>query len=138
MIFVTGKIISFSLYGNASRYIDGALANSKLVKKFFHGWTMRIYHDHSVPETILRALKNASAELMDMSNDPITNMMVWRFLPAGEEEVERFTSRDIDSRLSAREAAAVQEGEASGLPFSVMRDHPSHADYEVSGGLWGS
>jgi len=90
-----------------------------------------------VPETLLRYLRDHNVELVDMSDDPLKNQMVWRFLPAGEAKVERFASRDIDARLSAREAAAVKEWEDSGLPFHVMRDHPSHNNFAVSGGMWG-
>jgi hypothetical protein len=75
---------------------------------------------------------------VDMSDDALKNQMVWRFLPAGEANIERFTSRDIDARLSAREAAVVKEWEESGLPFHVIRDHPSHSNFAVSGGMWGS
>ena len=42
-------------------------------------------------------------------------------------QVEVFASRDLDSRLNAREYAAVQEWrENSSRPIHVMRDHPQH------------
>jgi hypothetical protein len=132
------KVVAYSLYGNNPRYTDGALANAKLIAEYFPGWTMRVYHDKSVPEPVLKHLRDHNAELVDMSEDPLKNQMVWRFLPAGEANVDRFTSRDIDARLSAREAAAVKEWEESDLPFHVMRDHPSHNNFKVSGGMWGS
>ena len=132
------KVIAYSLSGKRPRHVDGALANAKLIADFFPGWTMRVYHDRSVPEPVLEYLREHDAELVDMSNDPLKNQMVWRFLPAGEEEVDRFLSRDIDSRLSAREAAAVKEWMGSEQPFHVMRDHPSHSNFAVSAGMWGS
>ena len=132
------KIVAYSLYGNNPRYMDGALANSKLINEFFPGWKMRVYYDQSVPEYVLEFLHAREVELVDMSNDTLSNKMVWRFLPSGEADLERFVSRDIDARLSEREAAAVREWEESDLPFHVLRDHPSHSYYAVSGGLWGS
>ena len=45
--------------------------------------------------------------------------------------------RDSDSRLSARDAAAVYQWILSGKAFHCIRDHPSHVIYAVSGGLWG-
>jgi hypothetical protein len=132
------KVIAYSLFGDIPRYIDGAMVNAKLIAEFFPGWTMRVYHDRSVPEPVLQYLRDHDVELVDMSDDPLKNQMAWRFLPAGEEALERFTSRDIDSRLSVREAAAVKEWEESGLPFHVMRDHPSHSAFAVWGGMWGS
>ena len=45
--------------------------------------------------------------------------------------------RDLDSRLSFREKMAVDEWVESGLRFHVMRDHPSHSMWPMSGGMWG-
>ena len=47
-------------------------------------------------------------------------------------------SRDLDSRFSARELAAVKEWrENSSLPIHSMRDSPGHGIGMV-GGLWGT
>ena len=62
--------------------------------------------------------------------------MTWRFTAASDSDVDRFCSRDIDGRLTAREAAAVREWVASGKRFHVMRDHPSHSNYAMSGGMF--
>jgi hypothetical protein len=43
----------------------------------------------------------------------------------------------LNSRLSRREKSAVDEWIASGKPFHFMRDHPSHSNYAMSGGMWG-
>lgn len=63
--------------------------------------------------------------------------MMWRFLVADDLSVDRFIVRDADSRLTERDAAAVRAWVASGKPFNCIRDHPSHAQYAVSGGMWG-
>jgi hypothetical protein len=63
--------------------------------------------------------------------------MFWRFFAATDPSISRFISRDVDSRLMPRDAAAVVAWEASGLPVHVIRDHPSHSRYPMSGGLWG-
>ena len=63
--------------------------------------------------------------------------MFWRFWAAADPTVERFISRDVDSRLMARDAVAVAAWEQSGKAFHVVRDHPSHSLYPMSGGLWG-
>ena len=63
---------------------------------------------------------------------------VWRFLPVLDPGVEAVLSRDLDSRLTAREAAAVTQWlEETSLPFHVMRDHPMHGT-EILGGMWGA
>jgi len=63
--------------------------------------------------------------------------MFWRFFAAADPTIERFISRDVDSRLMARDAAAVDLWVRSGRPFHIVRDHPSHSRYPMSGGLWG-
>jgi hypothetical protein len=63
--------------------------------------------------------------------------LIWRFLPALDPQVDAFLSRDLDSRVSAREAAAVSEFLASGASVHVMRDHPAHTAV-IMGGMWGA
>ena len=72
-----------------------------------------------------------------MENSELKDPMVWRFLVASDKNVERYIVRDIDSRLSVREKQAVDEWIKSGKMFHVMRDHPSHSHYPMSGGMWG-
>ena len=62
----------------------------------------------------------------------------WRFWAAADPTVERFISRDVDSRLMPRDAVAVAAWIRSGRGFHVIRDHPSHSNYPMSGGLWGA
>ena len=42
-------------------------------------------------------------------------------------QVTHFVSRDLDSRFSARETAAVNDWLKSNKAFHFMRDHPAHA-----------
>lgn len=132
------KLVSYSLYGNDPRYLNGAVENVRLLKTIFKGWKMRIYFDSSVPPGLLLFLVDNGVELIDMTESKIKNKMSWRFLPTQNFSIERFISRDIDARLSEREFFAVQEWIESKKPFHVMRDHPSHTGYTVSGGMWGS
>ena len=62
--------------------------------------------------------------------------MSWRFTAGLENDVLRFCSRDIDARLSRREKLAVDAWLKSGKMFHVMRDHPSHSKFPMSGGMW--
>lgn len=50
----------------------------------------------------------------------------WRFLALADQNVEEFHSRDLDSRPSHREMAAVKEFESLDLMFHIMRDHKFH------------
>eukprot|EP00940_MAST-03C_sp_MAST-3C-sp2_P000001 g1.t1 len=129
-------VISYSFYGGSNaRYTDGAVANAKLVKTVYPGWIMRVYHDSSVPSSILQRMRDDGVELIDMTGSSL-NKMSWRFLAASDPTVSRYCCRDIDSRLSNREKAAVYEWIESGKKFHVLRDHPSHSNYAMSGGMW--
>tara|TARA_B110000285_G_scaffold235601_1_gene318529 strand:- start:27833 stop:35488 length:7656 start_codon:yes stop_codon:yes gene_type:complete len=127
------QVISYSLYGSNPRYIDGALENAKLAKEIYPGWIMRVYYDNTVPQRIIEKLRSEDVQLVDMTNSKM-NKMSWRFQAASD--AKRFCARDIDSRLSKREAAAVEDWVQSGKQFHVMRDHPSHSNYPMSGGMW--
>ncbi len=129
----TKNIISYSLYGTNSRYIVGAIENANNYKKIFPGWNMRVYYDSTVPMETIEILRKNDVELWDMSTSKI-NKMSWRF--SISDNVTRFCSRDIDSRLSKREKLAVDAWITSGKTFHVMRDHPSHSKYAMSGGMW--
>jgi len=137
--FPPKNVVSYSLYGGANpRYTDGAVANADLMSSIYPRWEMRVYHDNSVPKAVLGNLRTRHyVKLVDMQNSPLKNPMVWRFLVASDPTVERYVVRDIDSRLSKREKAAVDEWIESGKRFHVMRDHPSHSNYAMSGGMWG-
>ena len=63
--------------------------------------------------------------------------MFWRFLPAGEDNVDVFISRDCDSRLCSREADVVREWMSSPQLMHAMRDHPEHS-VPILGGMWGA
>ena len=99
---------------------------------------MRVYHDATVPRDALAALVRLGAELADVNKATgdaavLANGRLWRFLVASDASVDRYVVRDADSRVSAREKAAVDAWARSGLAFHVMRDHPSHATYADAG-----
>lgn len=134
------NIVSYGLYGDKPKYMIGALRNAELVKYILPGWNCRFYHDSTVPKHILHSLTNLGAELIDVSSGGMQGGiggMFWRFLIAGDETVDRFIIRDVDSRLNPREAAAIKEWIESGVAFHSMRDHPNH-NYPFNGGMWGA
>lgn len=132
------KLITFSLWGDDPKYCLGAVENAKLALEIYPGWTCRFYLGQSVPTWTFNAL-------MEVSNTRIVKMtvpgdwrgMFWRFKPATEDSVDIFISRDCDSRLSKREAAAVGEWMVGPRLIHVMRDHPDHTT-PILGGMWGA
>jgi hypothetical protein len=130
------KIISFSLYGSDRKYTHGMIDNVALAKMFYPDWEVFVYHDKSVPEYVIDKLNESpKVTLVDVTGCGILAAM-WRFL-AADEDCERFIVRDSDSRLSAREAAAVKEWEEEDKIVHIMRDHPHHG-YRMLGGMWGA
>ena len=129
-------VVSYSLYGDSDRYNKGIINNAMLMCQHYPNWQMRIYFSKDVPQKTLHKLASFPNVYLKKGN-PDLSPMVWRFLVASDPEVARFVVRDADSRLSARETAAVHEWILSGKRFHTIRDHPSHIEHPLNGGLWG-
>ena len=134
------RVITYSLYGKTPKYVLGAVRNAEIIGKIFPGWTARFYIDMgTVPAEVVSALRSNGAELVPIDMEKHgTQSMFWRFWAAADPTVERFISRDVDSRLMRRDAVAVAEWVKSDKGFHIVRDHPSHSNYPMSGGLWGA
>jgi hypothetical protein len=131
------KVISFSLYGNLPKYNIGAIKNSELYKKFFPDWEMWVYHNDSVPQETLDALIKNDVKLIDTQVDEGPRNALWRFLPAGDETVDYFISRDCDSRLFERDVISVNDWIESEKPFHIIREHPWGHAWVINAGMWG-
>lgn len=134
------KIISFSLWGDNPNYIIGAIKNAILAKQIYHGWVCRFYIDNVAIQnpniTYIKLLDNTEIVDYDFAGDWTFNIN--RFRPIYEDNTEYFISRDCDSRLSFREARAVDEWINSGKTFHIMRDHPFQFNYPILAGMFGS
>lgn len=124
------NVISFSLYNNIPMYTQGMIKNIKLARTIYPGWKVWIYYDYTVSMDTLAEVAMADKLIYA---DGETHKMAWRFFP---KNVDRFISRDADSRLSMREKLAVDEWIASGKRLHVMRDHPHHKRL-MMGGMFG-
>lgn len=135
------KIISFSLWGENTKYTVGAIENAILARRYFPEWICRFYLGQSTlrlcPEIINRLKNFRNVELIEMREEGDWTGMFWRFLPCSDLNVEYILSRDTDSRLSEREKVAVEEWLHSGREFHIIRDHPWHKTL-IMGGLWGA
>ena len=130
------KIISFSLYGTAPCYQNGALENVQFAKRIYPGWFCRFYISQEIPQNIVNALRQNGAEVILKTRKYKSDGMFWRFLPAGEPGNDVVIVRDADSRITEREKAAVDAWLESGDAFHIMRDHPLHTA-RIMGGMWG-
>ena len=98
-------MITYSLYGKTPKYVLGAVRNAERISTVFPGWTARFYIDMgTVPSEVVSALQKTGAELVpiDMARHG-SQSMFWRFWAAADPTVERFISRDVDSRLMVSE-----------------------------------
>jgi len=143
------KLITFSLWGNDPKYCEGALKNIELARIFYPGWTCRFYV--AAPDGIQATSQYYIDKLFEYCSLGYENNvevvmvnapgdwrgMFWRFYPASEDDVDVFISRDCDSRLSEREALAVEEWMKGPKLIHVMRDHPYHTA-PIMGGMWGA
>jgi len=148
------KIVSFTFFkqnitsksDGVRQYFAGISANLLLMSELYPGFVMRLYYDvDSDTELELNRLKanTPNLDLCPADNNPrLGNMarlypLIWRFLPSLDPQVSLFLSRDLDSRLSAREAAAVNQFLRSDRMVHVMRDNPNHSA-SMMGGMWGA
>jgi len=132
------KIISFSLWGNDSMYLNGAIENAKLRSEIYPDWICRYYVDIKVPKNIKESLRKFGSEIIEMNSKSNGYAgLFWRFLVTRDDNVSIFIVRDTDSRINMREACAVREWEQSDKTFHSMRDHPYH-NVNVLGGMWGA
>jgi hypothetical protein len=130
-------IISFSLFGQAGRYLRGAVRNALLVHDLYPAWTCRFYLDASVPEDVTELLRELRAQIVVMPR-PSSSFegLGWRFQVWDDQDVDFCMIRDCDSVLSVFEAAAVNEWLRSERWFHVMRAGYAHSDL-ILAGLWG-
>jgi len=120
------KIISMSVWGNDPRYIVGAKRQIELAKKYYPDWKVRIYTDN-----ILNFEDQTGIELHLVVNGMYG--MFWRFLPMFEDPRSIVMVRDSDSRITIREARAIEEWLASDKNFHVFRDHDAHFEFPIIG-----
>lgn len=131
------KIISYCLWGSKPLYTFGMIINVIDALIYYPNWIVRVYCDQSVPKDITDVLitfKHVEVIMMPEGGD--RTAMFWRFYPASDSSVYAMLSRNSDSRLSKREASAVEEWLQSDKGFHTMRDNSSH-QIAILGGMWG-
>ena len=131
------QVISYSLYGNEMRFLVGAIKNAELAQRFFPGFTVRFYYGKSVPRWVLSTLNIfPHVELIKVHDYEDSVARTWRFMAALDTDMDVVLSRDVDARLSLREAEAHQEFLDSEFNFHIIRDHPTGHGYVISAGMF--
>jgi hypothetical protein len=129
------NVISYSVWGAERRYNVGMLRNLELCSRFYPGWQVKIYCDRGAYDFLSKA-RIAGEMLEETADDYWCPRMMQRFLIADDPTVGRFLSRDADSRITLREAKAVEEWIREGTILHCLHDHPHH-HFPIMGGMWG-
>jgi len=135
------KVISYSLWGDNPKYVQGAIENIKCQKQFYPDWVCRFYVHKDIPNYVYNRLTLDGAEVIDVDENPtISHMnapgMFWRFDVLNDSTIDMCIIRDCDSRLSQREKNCIIDWEHSKKEFHIIRDHPHHST-RIMGGMWG-
>ena len=118
-------VISFSVYGDNDLYYSGAIANAVAIRQFFPGWVARFYVDNIVAAKIRGQLENLGSEVIQMCKKKYPPMF-WRFLAAGDQDIEAVIVRDVDALLCPRDWETVSQWLDSSKNFHIIRDQPNH------------
>ena len=129
---VSQKVVGFSFYGNTSsgvhkakQYFEGIQENLALVSRLYGAdWSVRLYYDLDQEDPLHQDLCNMACDhpsldlcyVRDLPGTPVQDAssvfaMNWRFLPTLDPQVDIFLCRDLDSRVTEREVAAVKDWE---------------------------
>ena len=132
------KVISFGLWGNNPRYIDGVEANIVFARQFYPDWKLWFFCDQTVPTETVNLISSQPdcRVVLGDSNKERQHRLFWRFWAAEYPEVDVMIIRDTDSRIGQREQLAVMDWLSKGTSFHIMRDNPAHG-VPICGGMWG-
>ncbi|XP_042861095.1 uncharacterized protein LOC122246532 [Penaeus japonicus] len=102
------RVITYSLFGNKSKYWEGLDDIMRTAKKLYPGWKVWIYTKPRGREHLLCPLLHAHPHLFicDVTNLPpplgdVTsiNPRMWRFLPMSDGHLSAMVVRDSDSQV---------------------------------------
>lgn len=127
--------VSFSLYGAAAKYAVGVIENIRLCKDLYPEAEVVVHVESG--HYASRRIADEGARIV--LHDPASGHagMMWRFESGAERDrYDVVLFRDADSRVNARERAAVDEWLAGSSALHCMRDHPVHRR-PIMGGMWG-
>ena len=130
------NLVSFALYGTNPKYLVGAVRNAEDVRKFYPDFVPVFYCYDDVPESTVAELRDRGALIERKTRRWPDIYMIERHLAAERMDADVVLVRDADSRISDREARAVEAWLATDKMFHCMRDFPWHVN-RIMGGMWG-
>lgn len=132
------NVISFSIWGDNPKYVQGAIENIQAAQEIYPGWECVFFVQNSVPVEDIVLISSMGGKIVHcpIHKSPWEGLF-HRFLIVDTLGVETCIIRDSDSILTVREKVAVDDWlNSSKMPFHIMRDHPQHC-VPILGGMWG-
>jgi len=126
-------VVSFSVYGDDRVYSSGAIANAIAVKQFFPGWIARFYVEDLLAKDLGNRLQELGTEVIEMQRKGNVDGMFWRFLTAGEPDIEAVIVRDVDALLCPRNRFVVDEWLLSHKAFISLETTPATSPLSSAG-----
>jgi len=137
-IDISGKriVISYSLYGNAGKYIEGLIINCKLINLHFPDFWIYVFIGNDFDHSILEKITNFNnIKIIETGVSGHLNAL-HRFVAIDYDEVGIAFSRDCDSYVNRRDRYCIQKFLETGKKFQIIRDHEFH-NSEILAGMWG-
>jgi hypothetical protein len=128
--------VSFSLYGDSPKYIEGAIRNATQVRGAYPGFVALFFVDQDISDGVVHRLEEEGARVARFRAASSVENMMQRVFAFDAPEAGVVLFRDADSRITAREVAAVSEWSNSPYGVHSMRDFPYQFD-PLGGGMWG-
>lgn len=129
------KVISFCLYGNHPKYVNGLFENMDIINTYLIDFMVYLYLGNDVSEEVVskcKLYKNIRMILVDANN---AVLMMHRCFPI-DDNIEVLFCRDLDSRINARDRWTMDEFIRSDKHFHIVRDHYYHKS-RIMAGIWG-
>lgn len=136
------KCISFCLYGENPLYSDGLIENLKFCNIVYPTWQPIVYLEERKDAELRPVLQSHGAQVVAVQGSHLSERqlliqgMFWRLKALSISDASHVIFRDCDSRVSQREALAVQCWLDSNKDFHFMYDHLYHT-VPILGGMWG-
>ena len=128
-------VISYSLYGNACKYIGGLITNCKLINLHFPEFWIYVFVGNDFDHSILSQLNSfCNIKIVETGKSGHINMS-YRFTAIDCHEVGIAFSRDCDSYVNRRDRYCIQKFLESNKKFQIIRENLSHG-IEILGGMW--
>jgi hypothetical protein len=128
------KVFSYCLYGSRPKYVEGMHKNINQISDKFPDSKIIIFYEEG--NTDIEPFKKYQNVILKKGEHSGNQMMLDRFVPIDDPDVDIMFVRDADSRINERDEWCIREFINSPKLFHTIRDHPYHTSL-IMGGLWG-